>query len=221
MFRKIIKKVQEKTFKPLILWYLKKERRFQFQGLKMTVMPGVFHPLFFHSTLILAKYLKSQNLKGKTFLEPGSGSGMISLLAAQTGALVTALDLNAKAVENTSYNAKANNLDIKVVKSDLLTGIDPQNFDFIIINPPYYPGKPKSESQLAWYCGENFEYFKNLFEQLPSFYNTQSQVIMILSEDCDLNSIQQIAAIHQQKLELVQTHNVFFEKNYLFKINTL
>jgi len=218
MFRKIIKKVQEITIKPLVMWYLQKERHFTFEGLKMTVMPGVFHPLLFHSSLILAKYLKKLPLKGKTFLEPGSGSGFISVLAAKYGAHVTALDLNPLAVKNTLLNAEKNRVAVQALQSNLFSKIHKKEFDYIFINPPYYPGKAINDSQLAWYCGENFEYFKDLFQQLPDFYNSSSQVIMILSEDCDLKAIQQIAASFNQTFELIKTQTVFLEKNYLFRI---
>ncbi len=218
MFRKIIKKVQEVTIKPLVMWYLKRERTFRYQGLKFTVFPGVFHPMLFHSSLILTKQLKKLPVKGKSFLEPGSGSGFISVLAAHYGAHVTALDLNPLAVKNTLVNAEKNQVMVEAIQSDLFANIPKRVFDYIFINPPYYPGKAKNDAQLAWYCGQNFEYFMNFFQQLPDYYNDNSLVIMILSEDCDLTAIQKIAASCNQSLELIESRTVFLEKNYLFRI---
>lgn len=218
MFRKLSKKVVEYTIKPFILWYLKKERRFSYEGLEMRVMPGVFHPLLFFSTKIMANYLKKLSLNGATFLEPGCGSGMISLLAAKAGAQVTALDINQTAVENTLLNAKINDLKINVLYSNLFEKLPPQIFDFIFINPPYYPKKATDESEFAWFCGEHFEYFHQLFSSLPSYYNANSHVVMILSEDCDLKSIQNVAATYHQELVILEFHRGIFEKNYLFKI---
>jgi release factor glutamine methyltransferase len=218
MFRKIVKKAQEITIKPLVMWYLKKERRFTYEGFKMTVFPGVFHPLLFHSSLILAKYLKKLPLKGKSFLEAGSGSGFISVLAAHYGAEVTALDLNPLAVKNTLLNAETNSINLMALQSDLFAKIPKKEFDYIFINPPYYPRKAGNDAQLAWFCGENFEYFRNLFQQMHDYYGANSQVIMILSEDCNLKEIEKIAESFQQSFELIETRSVFLEKNYLFRI---
>lgn len=219
MFRKIIKKAQEITIKPLVIWYLKKERTFTYQELKFTVFPGVFHPMLFHSSKILAEYLKKLPLKGRSFLEPGSGSGFISVLAAHYGAEVTSLDLNPLAVKNTLVNAETNNIKLIALQSDLFANIPKKEFDYIFINPPYYPRKAGNDAQLAWFCGENFEYFRNLFQQLPDYYSTNSQVIMILSEDCNLKEIEHIAESFHQSLELIETRDVFLEKNYLFRIH--
>ncbi len=218
MFRKIVKKSQELTIKPLILWYLKKERRFSFRGLTMTVYQGVFHPLLFHSTLILVNYLQKLPLQGKTFLEPGCGCGLVSLLAAKAGADVIALDINELATENTKINAFNNNLSIEVLQSDLFAEVAKKPFNYIFINPPYYPNQPKNKSEMAWYCGENFEYFEKLFFQLPDYYNTDSEVVMILSEDCDLKMIEQIAQKYDQKMELILSKSSILEQNFLFRI---
>lgn len=218
MFRKIIKKAQEVTIKPLILWYLRKDRYFTFEGLKMKIVPGVFHPLLFHSTLILVNYLKKLDLRGKTFLEPGCGSGLVSLMAAKGGALVTALDINKLAVETTEFNSQTNHLKLNVLHSDLFNELQEQQFDFIFINPPYYPTNPKDEKEMAWFCGGNFEYFTNLFRQLPDYYGTSSQVVMILSEDCNLKRIKEIAFEFNQQMELLETNNSLLEKNYLFRV---
>lgn len=218
MFRKIIKKVQEITYKPLVIWYLKRQRTFSYQGLKFTVLPGVFHPMLFHSSLILSKHLKKLPVKGKSFLEPGSGSGFISVLAAHFGANVTALDLNPLAVKNTLMNAEKNHVKIEAIQSDLFANVPKKVYDYIFVNPPYYPGKAENDAQLAWYCGPNFEYFINFFKQLPDYYNDNSLVILILSEDCALAEIQKIANTYNQTFELLETKTVFLERNFLFQI---
>src|SRR5688572_28279605 len=141
MFRKIVKYSQEITIKPLLLWYLRKDRHFEFEGLKITVKAGIFHPSFFYSTRILLRELEKYKLIGKKLLEPGCGSGLISVWAARKGALVTAIDINKEAVFNTRLNATNNNLKINILESNLFDKLPSEQFDFIAINPPYYPGK--------------------------------------------------------------------------------
>lgn len=217
-----MKKRLKNTISPFLQWWFKKHysktRVFKYQGIKITVVPGVFPPNFTISTRILLKYIDTLNLDGKTLLELGCGSGIISLLAAKKGAVVTASDINEKALEQLKVSAQKNKLKLKIVKSDLFNTIPETRFDYIIINPPYYPKKPKNVAEQAWYCGENFEYFQKLFEHLPLYLNSEVTAIMILSEDCDINQIKQIAQNHKLTLtQVLQTIN-FLETNYLFKL---
>lgn len=204
---------------PFARWYLRKDRKFKYEGLQLLVRSGVFHPGFFYSTKFLLTFLKSQNLSGKTFLELGSGSGLISVYAAKQGAYVTASDISSKAVANTGSNAKLNNAHITVLHSDLFTAISKQIYDWIVINPPYYQKTPLTESDFAWYCGEHFEYFEKLFAQLPGYCNEATQCIMVLTKGCDIDSIKAIAKKNSFDFELVREKDVLFdEKDYLFRI---
>ena len=221
MVRKLLKKSAELTVRPLILRYLKNDRKFSYEGLKLVVRSGIFHPLFFFSTTFLMEYLKKLPIKGKKLLEPGCGAGLISVWAAKNGALVTALDINPLAVANTRENAQVNNLDIKVLESDLFNNLATEAFDFIVINPPYYPQNPTNPSEYAWYCGTEFEFFEKLFQQLPEFYVNSSMVLMVLSEDCNMQAIQNIAHKHSQQLNLLEERRNFFEKNFIYRITSV
>ena len=74
--------------------YYKKPRRFRYADLEVLVYPEVFPPHFTFSTKILLNYIKELDMEGKTFLELGCGSGIISLFASSKGAKVTATDIN-------------------------------------------------------------------------------------------------------------------------------
>ena len=69
----------------------------------------------------------------------------------------------------------------------------------------------------AWFCGEDFIYFENLFLQLIAFI-PNSSVLMILSEDCEIETIKAIAS--KNKLEFLKVHEtkVSFERNFIFSI---
>jgi release factor glutamine methyltransferase len=156
--------------------------------------------------------LSDEHLAGKSFLELGCGSGLIAIKAAKAGANVTASDLSLKAIENTKYNANLNHTFIKIVYSDLFDNIEKIPFDWIVINPPYYARKPESEQDLAWYCGEDFEYFKKLFASLNDYMHSQTQVVMVLTKAADVDSIKKIAKDYNFGFEF------FDEKDFLFKI---
>ena len=148
--RKYFKRFVSLFLVPFTRWYLRKERKLVYNGITTHVFPGVFHPGFFHSTKFILSYLSYHPLNGKSLLELGCGSGLISITASKAGANVTASDISLKALENTKHNANINQMFIKIVYSDLFDNIDKIQFDWIVINPPYYARKPESEQDLAW-----------------------------------------------------------------------
>jgi release factor glutamine methyltransferase len=203
---------------PLAKWYLAKDRSYSYQGLKLVIKPGVFHPGLFFSTTYLASFLKKLELANKTFLELGAGSGLLSLLAARQGASVTSLDISSSSIENTRLNASSNQLSITLILSDLMDEIPESTpFDFIFINPPYYPQDPVSEAEKAWYCGSSFQYFKKLFAQLVPRIPF-SACYMILSEDCDIQAIRQIAQENGLDLFLIEKKRIWWEWNFIFRV---
>jgi release factor glutamine methyltransferase len=180
----------------------------------------VFHPGLFSSTHFLIDFLDLQDLREKTLLELGCGSGLISIWAARRGAEVTATDLSIKAIENTILNAKANGVGLRIVRSDLFGNLGAEKFDWIVINPPYYAKAVRTEQDLAWHCGENHEYFEKLFSSMANHMHEDSQVIMILTkEGCDVAEILRIAEKSSFHLNLLKERNTLLdEKDYLFGV---
>jgi len=161
----------------------------------VVVKPGVFYPGFFNSTRILLDYVNGLELNGKLFLEPGAGCGIISVLAARKGAIVTATDINPAAIQNILENAMLNNVDFTIIQSDLLTNVPLVKFDYVVINPPYYAKDPVDYSEMAWFCGADFDYFRKLFAQLKEIFHEDMIIMMILSQDCNINKIKEIAGL--------------------------
>lgn len=218
--RRFLKKISHPFLKFGLNLYYSKPRKYTFEDVFAMVHPDVFPPQLTLSTKILLNYINSFHLKNKTFLELGCGSGVISLLAAKKGAIVTATDINNIALEYLKKNAADNKLHISIQNSDLFDNVI-QNFDFIIINPPYYPKTPKNIKEQAWFCGENFEYFEKLFQQLPNFINKENEVYMILSEDCKIEKIKTIASKNEIVFDLVYEKKIASEKNYIFRLRNL
>jgi release factor glutamine methyltransferase len=203
--------------RPISQWYLSKTHTYVWRNIKVKVYPGVFHPGFFFSTKIFLNYLKNQSLEGLKILELGAGSGLISIQLAKQNAIVTASDINPLAIKGLHENFQHNNIHATIVESNLFDKLIIENFDMIIINPPYYAKRPLQIQDRAWYCGENFEYFQMLFQQIASASN-RPNVLMILSEDCNISYIQRLAKNNGLVFSVVYQEKIMNEQNTIFNI---
>lgn len=202
--RRIIQLILHYLYRPLLELYLNRNLTWRYKGLDMFIKKGVFHPAFFGSTKVFADFLERQELNGKSLLEVGCGSGILSLLSAKWGANVTALDINPDAVETTRLNAESNGLPVDLLQSDIFQNLPHRPFDIIINNPPYFPAEAQNDAEHAWYCGPDFGFFQRFFIGLKDFTQPQTRVWMILSDECKLDRIAEIAG--KQGLELKEIH---------------
>jgi release factor glutamine methyltransferase len=212
------KYITTRLYKPLLVKYLSATRMYTHKGIRLVIPPAVFHPGFFFSTRLLLRYIATLPLKNRSFLELGAGSGLIALYAAREGAQVTASDINSVAIHSLKMNSHSNRLPITVIKSDLFTNIPQQAFDLIAINPPYYKKQPKTPAEYAWYCGEQGEYFQQLFSSLKPYTHPQSMVLMVLCDGCDLEMIKEMAAMSGFEMKCVQEKKNWIETNYIFQV---
>jgi len=204
------------TLKPYLeSRYLTRRRQFRYKGLHLEVEPGVFHPGLFFSSKFLAGFLEKLDLRNKSVLEMGSGSGLLSLVAARQGACVCAVDISPLAVDTTTANALNNGLTVAVQQSDLFSNIQPQRFDLIVVNPPYFRGQAADIARHAWYCGDNLEYFHGLFCAASSFMGPDGVMYMVLSDDCEVAEITAIAKTNGFDFTEKARKHFFFEDNFV------
>ncbi|MGH2643974.1 MAG: methyltransferase, partial [Chitinophagaceae bacterium] len=189
-----IKYIIATVYRPLLIRHLSTTRRYAYKGIDLKIPPGVFHPKYFSSTKLLLHYITNLSVKGKSLLELGAGSGLISLWASREGAQVTATDINPLAIDYLKHNMSFNHQDFTIILSDMFGQIPVEKFDIIAINPPYYQKKPQSYSDYAWYCGENGEYFKALFSGLKDYIHAGSIICMVLCDGCNRNMISNLAS---------------------------
>lgn len=219
MIRKRAKRLWFRLFAARQLRKIERDLDYRYGSLHLILEQGIFHPRYFKSSQLLLQLVESENVEGKTILEMGSGSGITALLAAQKGGIVTAVDINPKAVEVLIANGKRNELNLDVIASDLFDAVVHEPFDMILINPPFYPKQPRSFAEHAWFCGTEFEYFEKLFRQLKE-RELNSGIFMTLSDDCKLDKITSIAKQYGFEFELKRTVRSIFEKNFLFEIRS-
>ncbi|MGE5811820.1 MAG: methyltransferase [Ignavibacteria bacterium] len=200
--------------------YLSKERSFSYKDITILVFPGVFHPGFYFSTKILLKYLEKIELNQKYILELGAGTGLISIFAAKRGGFVTASDISLTAVYNIEKNVKMTDANVEVVHSDLFDDIPGRRYDFIIINPPYYKKTPSSEKEFAWFGGDDFQYFRKLFSQLGNNFYENTNALMVLSDEADLEMIKSIALEYKFLMKELFHKKTWGENHFIYNINS-
>src|SRR5438093_9797740 len=99
-----------RALQPLFLRYWLNQRseisvKTRVEGFDIEVFPTVFHPRYFGSSSILAKYISSLPLAGKVFLDVGWGSGRIGMWAARACGVVHVVVMSADAVRCALGNA--------------------------------------------------------------------------------------------------------------------
>ena len=213
-----IKYIVGTTWQPLLKKYLAKTRSYSYQNIRLQVPSSVFHPGFFFSTHLLLDQIKKFPLENKKLLEPGAGSGLISIYAAQRGAVVTATDINATAIKSLYHNCKANDVRLTIIESDLFERLRPQAFDIIAINPPYYKKQPQSFADYGWFCGENGEYFEALFAGLRNYTHSETMVLMVLCNGCDIEMIDRLAKENGYSMQAIYTKKNVLETNFIYRI---
>jgi release factor glutamine methyltransferase len=218
ILRPILKRVVFPILKPFSDWYFSKPRNYTYNGLKVRVNPGVFFPHLTISTKIFLAYLDELNLKDLSVLELGAGCGIMSFHCAKRGAKVTASDISLASIENLQQNEKELSLNVDVVHSDLFDSIS-ERFDLILINPPYYPKNPTNEAEKAWFCGEDFEYFKKLAKQLKAHLTADGFTLIILSEDCKIRTIKQLFKDSEISIVEVLSATKYGEQNFIYQLN--
>ncbi|KAA0001513.1 MAG: methyltransferase [Thermoplasmata archaeon] len=143
-------------------------------SIKIKVNSGVYPPS--EDSYLLIECI---DIGKEKVLEIGTGTGIIALHAAKSGADdVTAVDKNQKAVKNARENAEKNGINIDIKQSDLFSNVDGM-FDVIIFNPPYLPSDKMEE---AWEGGEEgIEITKKFLEDAARHLNPGGRIYIVLS----------------------------------------
>ena len=130
------------------------------------ILPNVFHPRLYNTSIHFAKSIEKANIKEDDFvLDLGTGSGIGAVFAAQYSKHVIATDINPFAVKCAKVNAIINNLDDRVDfrVGNLFEPVENEKFDLILFHPPFYMGKPKDWHERAFRGGENEDHVCHIF----------------------------------------------------------
>jgi release factor glutamine methyltransferase len=111
---------------------------FELLGKTWRLLEGVFSPALNYSTEFFAKSIPYPD--PGSLLEIGSGAGVIAIVAARRGCLVTATDVDQRAVINTLMNAHLHGVTsrVRVYRGDVFDPLPAgERFDAIFWNSPF------------------------------------------------------------------------------------
>jgi release factor glutamine methyltransferase len=167
-------------------------------GFRLTVRPTVFHPRFFISSEAFAAFIDGLDVSGKRVADVGTGSGILALAAARSGAAnVVAADINPNAALCAAENARANGFGDRVsaVSCDLLSALAPRPmFDVILSSPPKHAGEPRNIADLGWHAGSKYRYIAALFDQSCERLRPGGRMYVMVSSDSDLDLFSELIA---------------------------
>ena len=213
-----------RLYGPWALRRIRRRRSWRWRGLTLDVPIGVFHPGLFFSSAVLAAEIERMPLGGRSVLDVGCGTGVLSLAAARAGGVVTAIDINPHAVHTTIENAAANGLTVEVLLSDLFAGLRDRHFDLVVANPPYFAKDPADDAERAWFAGADLGYFERFFAGLVDHLAERPRpgsALMVLSEGCDMRTIAAAAARHQFRLTEVERRRAWLGDQVVWEIERL
>ncbi len=181
-------------------------------GLSLKIPPTVFHPKFYLTSRFFAEYVQGLDLHGKEVLEIGSGSGILSLVAARKGANVTAVDINPTAADCTGRNARANALEsnVRVLQSDLFAGLPARStYDYVLWSPPFYPKDPTDDAGFAWNAGVGYSAIRRFAGSAGIHLREGGKILFLLSSDTDRSTI--LSFFDGFRMSVVREERRFFE----------
>ena len=101
-------------------------------------------------------------------LDLGTGSGILSLIAARHSDAVVATDLNPRAVTFAAFNASLNGVDnIETLQGDKFAPVAGRTFDLILSNPPFFI-TPKTDYLFCDNSMELDQLCRQLVKEAPS-----------------------------------------------------
>ncbi len=199
-----------------------------FYGNKINVNKNVLIPRYeteylVEKTITYCKKIFNRKVK---ILDLCTGSGAIGIsIKKEIDCDVVLSDISKEALKIANENCKENNVDIKLIQSDLLNSISDQ-FDIVVSNPPYINKKIKImktvydyEPHLALFADEEGIYnYRKIFEQIKKNLNNKYILAFEIGFE-QKDKLNSLAKEHFDGCKIIFEKDLNGKNRYLFIIN--
>ena len=175
---------------------------------------GVYPPR--EDTYLLANAIETG--PGQSFLEIGTGSGLVAIWAALQGADVVATDISEKALECARRNAERNGAGIHFIHSDMGGGIG-KRFHRVAFNAPYLPESNEDYGEIKGALESEQRgsgLARKYVERLPELLLPEGRAYLVISSLTDRSFMQDTKDV--VFTELARKH-IFFEDIFVFMLS--
>ncbi|MEV0603014.1 50S ribosomal protein L11 methyltransferase [Streptomyces sp. NPDC050315] len=183
------------------------------------LLDEVFTPVYSPSTGVGVDFLGLADATtaeiGQSFLDVGTGSGVIAVLAALAGAdRVVALDINPKAVRNAELNAVRHRVAdrVRALHSDLFSGLRPdERFDTVFWSSNYVrapEGYEYGSLHEYAYVDAGYRTHQRFLAEAPDRRTPGGRALLHFSSRGDVAALHRIAAESGRELRTVDSVEV-------------
>ena len=153
---------------------------------------------------------------GERVLEVGCGSGVVSIHCALNGCIVTAGDINPRAVELTRRNAASNGAEIEIINTDVYSNVEGM-FDTIVFNLPYLPVEEEGLLEKAWSGGpDGLGPLPRLLDGADDHLLPGGRVVIVVSSLMDQEALNE--ALSEWSRRTLGELPLFFERLYVLEL---
>lgn len=176
--------------------------------LPIYIFPGVYAPNFFTDSYWFSKNLPKIIDNNKSFLEIGTGTGIISIVLAKSGKFnIVATDIAEQAVKNAYANVKRHNLTnfVKIRASDVYDSLmEDEKFDYIFWAHPFNNSPiPISDPLLCTGLDYNYKYLRKYISGAREHLTPTGKLLLGTGDSADLDEINNIATENNYRMNLL------------------
>ncbi len=182
---------------------------FYYGKIELDIPENVYYPQ--EDSLLIAKMVEIADLTGKKCLDMGCGSGLLSILMAKKGAIVTCADINRDAIKSTMENASRNGVKIEALDSNLFEKIDGK-FYLIVFNPPYLSVDDKYKDSTFDGGQSGRDVIERFLKDAKSYLVKEGKIILLISSLTGEKEVIDFAKKCSYKAQVLERQKIDWEE---------
>jgi len=194
--------------------------RISILGKEIPVMPGVFSPKYVSDVKWFAREVP-RIVDKRSFLEIGTGTGVIALMAGLNGAgKIVATDINAQAVKNAKLTFRLHRLRASVRCGDVFQPIKAnEKFDVIFWNHPFHASKKAKDMLERGGYDQGYKSLRAFFAGAKEHLSDGGEALLGTSKNARLDLVKVFAKQYGYTSKLVRKDSIPSKHRHGVKID--